>query len=88
MKVSRGQVDKYLIKWDKTNWSPRIGLAYALQPKTVVRLGYGIFYGGEENQGGSPNRGESVPFNATVDLNTGTRSNFELNPFFETRTYS
>ncbi len=88
VKVSRGEVDKYLIKWDKTNWSPRIGIAYALQPKTVVRLGYGIFYGGEENQGGSPNRGESVPFNATVDLNTGTRSNFELNPFFENRTYS
>ncbi len=29
----------------------------------MFRLGYGIFYGGEENQGGNPNRGESVPFN-------------------------
>ena len=27
-----------------------------------------MFYGGEENQGGSPNRGESVPFNETVNL--------------------
>ncbi|MEP6534782.1 MAG: TonB-dependent receptor, partial [Bryobacteraceae bacterium] len=53
VKVSRGQVDKYLIPWDKTDWSPRIGLAYAVLPKTVVRAGYGIFYGGEENQGGS-----------------------------------
>src|ERR1035441_3150375 len=26
------------------------------------------FYGGEENQGGSPNRGEGVPFNETVNL--------------------
>lgn len=25
-------------------WSPRIGLAYQLNPKTVVRGGYGIFY--------------------------------------------
>ena len=36
--------------------------------KTVLRAGYGIFYGGEENQGGSPNRGEGVPFNETVNL--------------------
>jgi len=28
-----------------------------------------MFYGGEENQGGSPNRGEGVPFNETVQLN-------------------
>jgi len=57
VKVSRGQVDKYLIPWDKTDIAPRIGLAYALREKTVLRAGYGIFYGGEENQGGNPNRG-------------------------------
>ena len=34
----------------------------------MVRLGFGMFYGGEENQGGSPNRGEGVPFNETVNL--------------------
>src|SRR5207245_817889 len=47
VKVVRGSVDKYLIPWDKTDWSPRIGIAYAMNTKTVVRLGYGIFYGGE-----------------------------------------
>ncbi len=26
-------------------WLPRVGLAYQLAPKTVVRAGYGIFYG-------------------------------------------
>ncbi len=31
---------------DKTNWQPRIGLAYRLFPKTVLRTGYGIFYSG------------------------------------------
>ena len=61
--VERGQVDKYLIPWDKTDWSPRIGLAWEAVDRTVVRAGYGIFYGGEENQGGNPNRGEGVPFN-------------------------
>jgi hypothetical protein len=29
---------------DRNNWAPRIGLAYQLTPKTVLRAGYGIFY--------------------------------------------
>jgi hypothetical protein len=86
VKVSRGEVDKYLIPWDKTNVAPRIGLAYSWRDKTVFRLGYGIFYGGEENQGGNPNRGESVPFNQSTDLaRPGGVSNFDINPFFENR---
>jgi hypothetical protein len=83
LKVSRGQVDKYMIPWDKTNFGPRIGFAYSLNQKTVVRAGYGIFYGGEENQGGNPNRGEQVPFNQTVQVNrTGALTAFDPNPFF------
>ncbi len=33
--------------WNSTglNWMPRIGIAYQLRPRTVVRTGYGIFYG-------------------------------------------
>jgi hypothetical protein len=58
-------------------------LAYNWRDKTVFRLGYGIFYGGEENQGGNPNRGESVPFNQSTDLaRPGSASIFEVNPFF------
>jgi Carboxypeptidase regulatory-like domain len=29
---------------DKNEWSPRIGAAYALDQKTVIRAGYGIFW--------------------------------------------
>jgi hypothetical protein len=29
---------------DKNDWSPRIGLAYRLTGKTVLRAGYGLFY--------------------------------------------
>jgi hypothetical protein len=68
VRVSRGEVDQYLIPWDKWDFGPRIGVAYQLTGRTVVRAGYGIFYGGEENQGGSPNRGENLPFNSTVNL--------------------
>jgi len=67
--VSRGSVSNYLVPWDKFDFGPRIGLAYQLNSKTVLRAGYGIFYGGEENQGGSPNRGEGIPFNETVQFN-------------------
>ncbi|HEY3840145.1 MAG TPA: carboxypeptidase regulatory-like domain-containing protein [Bryobacteraceae bacterium] len=66
--VSRCQVSNYMIPWDKFDFGPRIGIAYRFMEKTVLRIGYGIFYGGEENQGGSPNRGEGVPFNETVNL--------------------
>ncbi len=88
VKVSRGEVDRFLIKSDKFDFSPRIGAAYQWNSKTVFRLGYGIFYGGEENQGGYPNRGEAVPFNASIDLNrniAGTNysvGDFGPNPYF------
>jgi hypothetical protein len=81
--VSRGQVSSYLIPWDKLDIAPRLGIAYNLRPKTVLRLGYGIFYGGEENQGGNPNRGESVPFNESPVLNIpGNASVWSQNPNF------
>jgi len=81
--VSRGQVSSYLIPWDKLDFAPRIGIAYNLRSKTVIRLGYGIFYGGEENQGGNPNRGESVPFNESPILDrSATDSPWATNPFF------
>ena len=83
VRVSRGEVNSKLIATDYTNIGPRLGLAYSYNTKTVVRAGYGIFYGGEENQGGFPNRGEAVPFNATVQLNRA--NNFLPNQFFTTQ---
>lgn len=84
VKVSRGAVPSTLIPWDKFDFGPRIGIAYQLTQKTVVRIGYGIFYGGEENQGGYPNRGEAVPFNETVNLDRGSATDFAPSPYFTT----
>jgi len=83
VKVSRGLVDQYLIPWDKLDIGPRIGLAWNVRPKTVIRAAFGIFYGGEEQQGGNPNRGESAPFNESPQLNRPSGVNgFDPNPFF------
>ena len=57
--------DKYgqgLGNSQNTNFAPRIGLAYQVSPKLVVRSGFGIFYNGFENRGFSPNIGENYPF--------------------------
>jgi len=51
-----------LITTQKTNFAPRLGFAYQLKPKWVVRGGYGIFYGGFENRGGYPALGYNYPF--------------------------
>ncbi|HZT28886.1 MAG TPA: TonB-dependent receptor [Bryobacteraceae bacterium] len=32
------------VQADKTNWGPRIGLAYRILPRTVLRTGFGMFY--------------------------------------------
>ena len=47
----------------KTNFGPRVGFAYSLSNRAVVRAGYGIFFGGLENEGGSPNLASNYPFN-------------------------
>jgi hypothetical protein len=81
--VARGQVSQYLVPWDKTDIGPRIGFAWNIREKTVIRAAYGIFYGGEEQQGGNPNRGESAPFNESPQLDRpASVGSFQPDPFF------
>ena len=52
-----------LISPDRNNFAPRIGLAYQITDKLVLRSGYGIFYGGQENGPFSnPSPGFNPPF--------------------------
>ena len=52
-----------LIRPDRNNFAPRIGLAYQLSDRLVLRSGYGIFYGGQENGPFSnPSPGFNPPF--------------------------
>lgn len=44
------------------NFAPRISLAYQATNQLVVRAGYGIYYAGFSNIGGSPDIGSNYPF--------------------------
>src|SRR5262249_21951716 len=86
-------------RYPEKDWNrgvaPRLGIAYALSPKTVVRTGYGIFYQQAYYPGW--NDGESLDgFNATPSftstlggmqaaflLNQGFPQNFPHPPFID-----
>jgi hypothetical protein len=64
------QTDKYgqgLLQTPKTNYAPRIGLAYTISQKLVARGGLGLFFNSFENQGYGPNIGENYPFVFNLD---------------------
>lgn len=60
IKAKGGSIyDRALIDPDRNNWAPRIGLAYALTPKTAVRSGFGVNYVHFHRAGG----GNLLPIN-------------------------
>ena len=60
-----------LISPDDTDAAPRIGFAYRITDKLVMRAGYGIFYGGQENGPFSnPSPGFNPPFFVTQSFNS------------------
>jgi hypothetical protein len=63
--ITLNETDKYgqgLLQTQKHNLAPRVGFAYQVQPKWVVRGGFGLFFNSFENQGYGPNIGENYPF--------------------------
>jgi hypothetical protein len=63
--IALQQTDQFgqgLVQTQKNNFAPRIGLAYQINPKLVVRGGFGFFFNSFENQGYGPNIGENYPF--------------------------
>lgn len=56
-----------LVTVQKADFAPRIGFAYSPTDKTVVRAGFGIFYGGLEPFGGD-NIGQNHPFFTTASF--------------------
>jgi hypothetical protein len=63
--IALNETDKYgqgLLQTQKHNLAPRVGFAYQVKPKWVVRGGFGLFFNSFENQGYGPNIGENYPF--------------------------
>lgn len=56
--------DRAFTDLDRNNFAPRVGFAYALTPKTVVRGAYGIFWAFEDNGTFNPAFNFPYRFNA------------------------
>ena len=60
-----------LVDHDRNNFAPRLGLAYKVTEKTVVRMAYGLFYGNITNTGGGEFMETMPPFHYKATLATG-----------------
>jgi hypothetical protein len=70
--------DRALVDLDKNNFAPRLGFAYTLMPKTVMRGGYGISYVHVNRTGAAdllPINGPQV-INAVVNQSNATDPSF------------
>lgn len=56
-----------LLTAQDTNFAPRIGFAYQVSPRSVINAGFGIFYGGLQNEGNG-NLGSNFPFSLTASI--------------------
>jgi Carboxypeptidase regulatory-like domain/TonB dependent receptor len=71
-----------LINPDLNNFAPRVGFAFRAADKLVIRSGYGIFYGGQENGPYSnPSPGFNPPFFSSESFSTPC-GNLAANPAF------
>ncbi len=73
---------RQLWKTDANNFAPRVGLAYSITPKTVVRGAYGIFFLPTSQRGyGSTNPGFQVSTNYVASIDGVTPVGTVANPF-------
>jgi outer membrane receptor protein involved in Fe transport len=68
-----------LVKPDKNNFAPRLGLVYQLTPKTVVRAGYGRFFMLFERAGSEDQLALNLPYVVQNNITTGSNNNITAN---------
>ncbi|MFN8005081.1 MAG: TonB-dependent receptor [Acidobacteriota bacterium] len=71
------------VESDKNNFQPRVGFAYSITDKTVLRGGYGRYYVNPVGAPGYPTNGFSIqtPFVSSNDSNRTPIANSLANPF-------
>jgi hypothetical protein len=74
---SRCGVGRALVHTDYNNFAPRLGLAYQASSKTVIRSGFGIFYGRDEDLGIQRRLPNNPPF-----ITSATFAGDQTNPAF------
>jgi hypothetical protein len=62
-----GGVPREIVGTDKNNWQPRFGLAYKVGEKWVLRGGYGLYYVGSNEMGGSSGFSRATPAITSLD---------------------
>jgi hypothetical protein len=70
-------VGRALVHTDYNNLAPRLGLAYQATPKTVIRSGFGVFYGRDEDLGIQRRLPNNPPF-----ITSATFVGDQTNPAF------
>ncbi len=68
-----GYAGRSLVNVDRDGWEPRVGLAYQVDPKTVIRTGYGIYRTYFEPMGDTQFLSNNPPFAYSVGL-TGSQT--------------
>ena len=72
--------DRALIDPDRNNFGPRLGFAYTVTPRTVVRAGYGMTYSHFSRAGG----GDVLPINGPQVVNAVVNQTVPTAPTFVT----
>jgi hypothetical protein len=72
-----------VVRTEYDHWQPRIGVAYQLASKTVLRGGYGLFYLPVADYGGTVGFGSDTPYISTLGggINAFLPANSLSNPY-------
>ena len=76
---ANSQYGRSLVRPDKNNFAPRVGLAYQLTPQTVVRSGYGRFYMLLERAGSEDQLALNLPYFVQNSVSVGSNNNATVN---------
>lgn len=64
--------DRALVKPDKNNFAPRVGVVYKLDDRTILRGGYGVFYNQFERIGSEDQLALNPPGLRNIDIQTSS----------------